>query len=88
MPLCGAMKNKVGYRGQNAKSDKFKAILAYPGYSTTEVPTAAIKSSDVTFYWYMYNGVLVVMETREFLQCVVLCTWAFLWITVPCMIKH
>ncbi|WP_304198703.1 carbohydrate-binding protein [Flavobacterium alvei] len=36
--------------------DKFKAMLVYPGYSQTTVPTAAIASEDATFYWYMYNG--------------------------------
>jgi hypothetical protein len=48
---------KTTYPGwQQADIDKFKAMLVYPGYSTTTVPTAAINSSDVTFYWYMYNG--------------------------------
>ncbi|WP_243348116.1 DUF4979 domain-containing protein [Parabacteroides sp. FAFU027] len=36
--------------------DKFKAMIVYPGYSSKEVPTQAIKNGDVTFYWYMYNG--------------------------------
>lgn len=35
---------------------KFSDMLVYPGYSTTEEPTAAIASKDVTFYWSMYNG--------------------------------
>jgi hypothetical protein len=36
--------------------DKFKAMLVYPGYSPSVEPTAAINSSNATFYWYMYNG--------------------------------
>ena len=39
-----------------ADIDRFKAMLVYPGYSTTTVPSAAIASKDATFYWYMYNG--------------------------------
>ncbi|MEJ6979702.1 carbohydrate-binding domain-containing protein [Pedobacter sp. P351] len=55
--LEGAEIIKSTYPGwQQADIDKFKAMLVYPGYSTTLVPTAAINSSDVTFYWYMYNG--------------------------------
>lgn len=34
----------------------FKDMLVYPGYSNTTVPTAAINSNDVTFYWKIYNG--------------------------------
>ncbi|MFB6343230.1 DUF4979 domain-containing protein [Saccharicrinis sp. FJH62] len=33
--------------------DKFKAMLVYPGYSTTEVPANLL---DATFYWRMYMG--------------------------------
>lgn len=34
----------------------FKDMLVYPSYSNTTVPTAAINSNDVTFYWRIYNG--------------------------------
>lgn len=34
----------------------FKDMLVYPGYSNTTVPTAAIASNDITFYWKIYNG--------------------------------
>ena len=48
---------KSTYTGWAATDiDRFKAMLVYPGYSTTTEPTAAINSQDVTFYWYMYNG--------------------------------
>jgi Carbohydrate binding module (family 6). len=35
--------------------DKFKAMIVYPGYSSTQVPAQA-KTGDVSFYWHMYNG--------------------------------
>ncbi|WP_372752099.1 carbohydrate-binding protein [Mariniflexile sp.] len=35
---------------------EFKDMLVYPGYSSTTVPTAAINSGDVTFYWRVYQG--------------------------------
>ncbi|ANW95413.1 hypothetical protein AXE80_03570 [Wenyingzhuangia fucanilytica] len=35
---------------------EFKDMLVYPGYSTTTVPTAAINSGDITFYWRVYQG--------------------------------
>ena len=35
---------------------EFKDMLVYPGYSSTTVPTEAIDSDDVTFYWKVYNG--------------------------------
>lgn len=55
--LEGAEIIKNTYSGwQQTDIDKFKAMLVYPGYSQTTVPTAAIASEDVTFYWYMYNG--------------------------------
>lgn len=55
--LEGAEIIKSTYTGW-AQSDinKFKAMLVYPGYSTTAAPTAAIQAEDATFYWYMYNG--------------------------------
>jgi hypothetical protein len=55
--LEGAEIIKSTYTGW-AQSDiaKFKAMLVYPGYSTTVEPTAAINAEDATFYWYMYNG--------------------------------
>lgn len=34
----------------------FKDMLVYPGYSSTTVPTAAINSNDITFYWKVYQG--------------------------------
>ncbi|MEA5402759.1 cellulose binding domain-containing protein [Arcicella sp. DC2W] len=55
--LEGAEIIKNTYTGWNQTDiDKFKAMLVYPGYSTTVEPTAAINSQDATFYWYMYNG--------------------------------
>lgn len=55
--LEGAEIIKNTYSGwTTADIDKFKAMLVYPGYSQTTVPTAAIASEDATFYWYMYNG--------------------------------
>ena len=55
--LEGAEIIKNTYSGWNqADIDRFKAMLVYPGYSTTVEPTAAINSQDATFYWYMYNG--------------------------------
>ena len=36
--------------------DAFKAMLVYPGYSSTTVPTADIDANNVSFYWLMYNG--------------------------------
>jgi hypothetical protein len=55
--LEGAEIIKNTYTGW-AQNDinKFKAMLVYPGYSTTVAPTAAIQAEDATFYWYMYNG--------------------------------
>ncbi|MDR3652188.1 MAG: DUF5010 C-terminal domain-containing protein [Paludibacter sp.] len=48
---------KSTYSGwAQADIDKFKAMLVYPGYSSTTTPTAPIASRDATFYWYMYNG--------------------------------
>ncbi|MGZ3951500.1 MAG: alginate lyase family protein, partial [Flavisolibacter sp.] len=55
--LEGAEIIKCTYPGwQQSDIDKFKAMLVYPGYSTSQVPTDSIKSAHVTFYWYMYNG--------------------------------
>jgi hypothetical protein len=55
--LEGAEIIKATYPGwQQSDIDKFNAMLVYPGYSTTQVPTDSINSSHVTFYWYMYNG--------------------------------
>ncbi|MCB4807952.1 carbohydrate-binding protein [Tamlana sp. 62-3] len=41
-----------------AESDiqEFKDMLVYPGYSNTTVPTAAIASNDISFYWRVYQG--------------------------------
>ena len=36
--------------------EEFEDMLVYPGYSSTRVPTAAIESDDVSFYWKIYNG--------------------------------
>lgn len=48
---------KNTYSGWNqADINKFKAMLVYPGYSTTTEPTAAISGDNATFYWMMYNG--------------------------------
>jgi hypothetical protein len=48
---------KATYSGWKATDiQAFSAMLVYPGYSTTEVPTEAINTQDVTFYWNMYNG--------------------------------
>jgi hypothetical protein len=53
----GAEIIKSTYSGWSQSDiNKFKAMLVYPGYSTTVVPTAAIAAEDATFYWYMYNG--------------------------------
>ncbi|OQP61197.1 hypothetical protein A3860_05655 [Niastella vici] len=55
--LEGAEIIKSTYTGWlQSDINKFKAMLVYPGYSTTVEPTAAINSEDATFYWYMYNG--------------------------------
>ncbi len=55
--LEGAEIIKSTYTGWNQVDiDKFKAMLVYPGYSTTVEPTAAINNNQATFYWYMYNG--------------------------------
>jgi len=55
--LEGAEIIKSTYAGWSESDlNKFKAMLVYPGYSTTVEPTAAIDSEDATFYWYMYNG--------------------------------
>ncbi|MCB4799650.1 carbohydrate-binding protein [Neotamlana laminarinivorans] len=35
---------------------EFKDMLVYPGYSNTTVPTSAIASNDITFYWRVYQG--------------------------------
>ncbi|MCG9792830.1 CBM96 family carbohydrate-binding protein [Flavobacterium algicola] len=43
---------KNTYSGWNASDvDRFKAMLVYPGYSTTVAPTG-----DATFYWKSYQG--------------------------------
>ncbi|WP_207514602.1 carbohydrate-binding protein [Longitalea luteola] len=55
--LEGAEIIKSTYTGwSQGDINKFKAMLVYPGYSTTVEPTAAINAEDATFYWYMYNG--------------------------------
>ena len=55
--LEGAEIIKSTYTGWSlSEINKFKAMLVYPGYSTTVEPTAAINAEDATFYWYMYNG--------------------------------
>ena len=55
--LEGAEIIKSTYTGWSAGDiAKFKAMLVYPGYSTTQEPTSAIQKEDATFYWYMYNG--------------------------------
>ena len=55
--LEGAEIIKSTYSGWNAVDiENFKAMLVYPGYSTTTVPTSAINNEKATFYWYMYNG--------------------------------
>ena len=55
--LEGAEIIKSTYTGWSQTDiNKFKAMLVYPGYSTTVEPTAAIAAEDATFYWYMYNG--------------------------------
>lgn len=55
--LEGAEIIKSTYSGwSQGDINKFKAMLVYPGYSTTVEPTAAINAEDATFYWYMYNG--------------------------------
>ncbi|MCB4807954.1 carbohydrate-binding protein [Tamlana sp. 62-3] len=48
---------KHTYNGWS-ESDRqaFEDMLVYPGYSNTTLPTAAIASNDVTFYWKIYNG--------------------------------
>jgi hypothetical protein len=38
-----------------ADIDAFSAMLVYPGYSSTEVPTS-LSASNGTFYWRIYNG--------------------------------
>lgn len=55
--LEGAEIIRSTYSGwAQADIDKFKAMLVYPGWSGTEVPTAAIASKDCTFYWNIYQG--------------------------------
>jgi hypothetical protein len=55
--LEGAEIIKSTYAGwSTADMNKFKAMLVYPGYSSSVEPTAAISSKNVTFYWSMYNG--------------------------------
>ncbi|RED94648.1 carbohydrate-binding protein [Marinoscillum furvescens] len=45
------------YNGWAASDiQEFKDMLVYPGYSNTTVPTAAINSNDITFYWKVYQG--------------------------------
>ena len=41
---------------EDSEIQEFSDMLVYPGYSNTEVPTDAINSNDVTFYWYGYQG--------------------------------
>lgn len=43
----------AGWRESDKK--QFKAMLVYPGYSNTAVPTA-LNDSNGTFYWRIYNG--------------------------------
>jgi hypothetical protein len=50
---------KSTYDGwDKADIDKFKAMLVYPGYSNTTVPTEDIAKDNVTFYWrcYMFDA--------------------------------
>ncbi|PWK21641.1 delta endotoxin-like protein [Arcicella aurantiaca] len=55
--LEGAEIIKSTYSGWSlADQNRFKAMLVYPGYSTTTVPTTAINNEEVSFYWFMYNG--------------------------------
>lgn len=47
---------KSTYTGwAQADIDKFKAMLVYPGYSSTTIPIADIANDNVTFYWRIYN---------------------------------
>lgn len=47
---------KSTYDGwSSADIQKFKDMLVYPGYSTTQVPTS-LSVNNGTFYWRMYNG--------------------------------
>ena len=39
-----------------AERQEFEDMLVYPGYSNTTVPTDAIESADISFYWKIYNG--------------------------------
>ena len=46
---------KSTYGGwDKADIDKFKAMLVYPGYSTTTIPIEDIANDNVTFYWRCY----------------------------------
>ncbi|MBP0905817.1 carbohydrate-binding protein [Mariniflexile gromovii] len=55
--LEGAEIIKHTYSGWSSSDiQKLKDMMVYPGYSTTTVPTSAIASNNVTFYWSMYNG--------------------------------
>ncbi|GIZ09741.1 carbohydrate-binding protein [Flavobacterium sp. UMI-01] len=48
---------KHTYNGWAASDiQEFKDMLVYPGYSSTTVPTAAINSGDIGFYWRVYQG--------------------------------
>jgi hypothetical protein len=48
---------KHTYEGwAEADIEKFKAMLVYPGWSGTAVPTDAIRSKDCSFYWNIYQG--------------------------------
>ena len=48
---------KSTYDGWDAgEMQAFEDMLVFPGYSNTTVPTAAIDSDDISFYWKVYNG--------------------------------
>ena len=56
--MCeGAEIIKHTYNGWSVKDQKaFGDMLVYPGWSGTTVPTEAIASRDVSFYWNLYQG--------------------------------
>ena len=56
--MCeGAEIIKHTYNGWSAVDQKaFGDMLVYPGWSGTTVPTAAIATRDVSFYWNLYQG--------------------------------
>ena len=56
--MCeGAEIIKHTYNGwSEADQQAFGDMLVYPGWSGTTIPTAAIASRDVSFYWNLYQG--------------------------------